>query len=206
MKILITGFTKYQNFESNASEQLILSLKNNLPSELSSLKDDLVFGIISCNGENGQSELEVVENQLKKLVDDYQPRICIFTGQAPGHSKISIEHVALNICNEEKIVADGPVGYWSTLPGIEDLPDILSSHAIPAEHSFHAGTYLCNALLYTALHRACIQNINLKAGFIHISLLPEQIRDEEDSVQCMTSDMVRTAMALIIKHTATVYS
>ena len=136
-----------------------------------------------------------------QLLDDYQPSICIFTGQAPGSRDICIEHVALNVYNGQKIVADGPVGYWCTLHGIEELPDVLTSNTLPAEHSFHAGTYLCNALLYSALHRACTRNIELKAGFIHIPLLPEQTDDNEDPSQSMTLDMARKAITLVINHT-----
>jgi len=38
-----------------------------------------------------------------------------------------------------------------------------------------AGTYLCNQVLYLALHWAAQQKQNIPTGFIHVPSLPEQV-------------------------------
>ena len=48
---------------------------------------------------------------------------------------------------------------------------------IPAEVYNSAGTYVCNHLFYEVQYMRVHEFPNLKAGFIHIPFLPDQVRN-----------------------------
>lgn len=104
--------------------------------------------------------------------------ICV--GQAGGRDAITPERIAVNIrdariadnagrlCRGERIAADGPAAYFSTLP-VEKMSQAIRDVRIPSSVSNTAGCYVCNDVLYTVLHA----NI-APACFIHVPYLPEQ--------------------------------
>jgi hypothetical protein len=51
----------------------------------------------------------------------------------------------------------------------------LARAEVPVEHSFSAGTYVCNHLLYGLLHRAAVTGSAVRIGFLHLPLLPLQV-------------------------------
>ena len=68
---------------------------------------------------------------------------------------------------DESINLEGEPGYFSTLP-IRQMVNKLIEEGFPAEISNTAGTYLCNNVMYEALHYAKTTKPDMKAGFIHI--------------------------------------
>ena len=68
---------------------------------------------------------------------------------------------------DETIQLDGEPGYFSTLP-IRSMVDELIKQGLPAAISNTAGTYLCNNVMYEALHYAKMNNLDMPCGFIHI--------------------------------------
>lgn len=68
---------------------------------------------------------------------------------------------------DESIDLEGQPGYFSTLP-IRPMVNKLIEEGYPAEISNTAGTYLCNNVMYEALHFAQTHTPNMRAGFIHI--------------------------------------
>ena len=197
--ILVTGFGPYKE-EFNASGELINSMKEDLPKELSALKDLMVFEIISCDDTSRDTEHRSLEDQLQSLLQRYNPEICIFTGQAPPYNKITIEKIATNSFMREIIDADRPVAYWSNLPGTEKLRELLEEGAIPAAYSYYGGQHLCNHMLYSSLYFAERLNLSHKSGFIHIPLLPKQVAKSYRDSPFMPIEMSRKAISIIINH------
>lgn len=195
--ILVTGFLPYRD-EQNASGELITSLKKDTPEELAEIRDDIVFKRIEIKKNSRANELINLTNQLSGLLEKYKPTICIFTGQAPSSNNITIEKVGLNSFMEEVINPDSPVAYWSNLPGTEKIKESLNNHNIPAAYSYYAGQSLCNLILYSCLHHCEIKGLDIKAGFIHLPLLPEQLVNKYEDYPCMTLDMTRKALSIII--------
>lgn len=123
---------------------------------------------------------------LSGAVREVRPDVLIAVGQAGGRSEISIERVAINVDDapmldndgqsptDQPIAPDGPAAYFSTLP-IKAMVQALTTAGIPAEVSNTAGTFVCNHVLYGALHLAARERPAMRAGFIHIPFLPEQI-------------------------------
>ena len=197
--ILITGFAPYRE-ELNASGVLVDSLKEELPEALAHLKDELVFKVIACDDTSRETEHQSLETQLETLLRQYEPELCIHTGQAPTYNKITIEKIATNSFMREVIDPARPVGYWANLPGTEEIKAALEAHNIPAGYSFYGGQHLCNHILFSSLHLAEKNGLAHKSGFIHIPVLPEQVMKKHHDAPSMPLDMTRRALTIIINH------
>lgn len=207
MKILLTGFEP-NDYGLNASELVIRSLKANPPPEIVNYLDSLRFEVMVGNTDQ-------LENSLHQVFEQYSPDICIFTGQS-DRNKITIERIATNLRNfrtpdkagnapkGQKISEDGSAAYWSTLPNLDSLVSLLESHNIPAAISNYGGTHLCNQILYHALHFTSTYSLNMKAGFIHIPVLPEQVIKYWPEFPFMPLEMTRKALSLIIREVISV--
>lgn len=202
MKVLITGFEPNDD-SLNASEMVVVSLRDNPTQELSQYIDDIDFKIMPGNTNIlGQ----VVNETLKAL----SPDICIGIGQARGYNKIALERMAKNLRyfvtldragnapKGEQIVQDGCAAYWASLSDQEGLISLLESHNIPARISNDCGTHLCNQILYHFLHWKEAHHSSVKVGFIHIPALPEQVIKYWSESPFMEMEMTRKALSLII--------
>jgi pyroglutamyl-peptidase len=202
MRVLLTGFEPNDD-GLNSSEIIINSLQNNPPQELKKCINNIAFQIMP-------GDTNILEQVVDETLRTYSPKICILTGQARGYSKIALERMAKNLRHfatldragnapkGEKIVADSPVAYWSTLSGQESLVSLLKIHNIPARISNDCGTHLCNQIFYHFLHWGKLHNSNMKVGFIHIPVLPEQVIKSQFELPFMPIDMSRKALSLIL--------
>lgn len=203
--ILVTGFGPYQQ-PMNASGELVRSLMHDLPEELISLKEKLVFEVINCDDSSRETEHQSLEAQLAELLKKYEPALCIHTGQATPYNKVTIEKIATNSFMREVIDPARPVAYWSNLPGTDTLRTLLENQNIPADYSFYCGQHLCNHILYSSLHFAERFSLSHKSGFVHIPLLPEQVTKQHRDSPYMPLEMSRKAMVIVIKHVAEAHS
>ena len=116
--------------------------------------------------------------QLRDYLEELKPDAVISLGLAGGRYKITPERIAINVKDgdadnhghmpvDETIQMAGDSGYFSTLP-IRLMVDELVKSGLPAEISNTAGTYLCNNVMYEALHYAKLNNLDTPTGFIHI--------------------------------------
>lgn len=203
MVVLVTGF-KPNGEELNASELLVNSLKANPPQELTKYINLLRFEIFPSN-------TLTLEGNCERILKIHNPRVCILTGQAPSRNKITIERIATNLKDfkspdqagnspkGEKIKLDTPAAYWSTLPNIEALVLSLEKKSIPAAISNDCGNHLCNQAFYHILHFAKSRNSTMKAGFVHIPILPEQVIKHWSKSPFMPIEMTRDALSTILK-------
>jgi pyroglutamyl-peptidase len=125
---------------------------------------------------------------VSRAVDEVQPELVICVGEAGGRAEITVERVAINVDDaripdnagaqpiDRPVIEDGPVAYWSTLP-IKAIVAELSRNGIAAAVSQTAGTFVCNHLFYSVMH-ALAKRPDIRAGFIHVPLLPEQATTE----------------------------
>ena len=77
---------------------------------------------------------------------------------------------------DEPVVAGGPDAYFATIP-TREIVDALREQNIPAQLSYSAGTFVCNNLLYCALHESAQKFPATRCGFVHVPYLPEQAKD-----------------------------
>jgi pyroglutamyl-peptidase len=202
MRVLITGFEPNDD-GLNASELVVVSLRDDPTQELSQYIDEIEFKIMPGNTNIlGQ----VVAETLKAV----SPDICLGVGQARGYNRIALERMAKNLRyfvtldragnapKGEPIVSNAPVAYWNSLLEQDNLVALLESHNIPARVSNDCGTHLCNQVFYHFLHWREIHNLDMKVGFVHIPALPEQVIKYWAESPFMPMEMTRKALSLII--------
>ena len=168
-KILVTGFEAFDKSALNPSAEIVKALKG----------DDLVTAILPVVF--GQAS-----SQLRELIDLHKPSAVLCLGQAEGRSEITPERIAINLDNariadnagnqplEQKINADGPDGYFSTLP-IEKIVASMKAAGIPASISLSAGTFVCNHIFYVL--QDYLKDSSIKSGFMHVPLMDEQRKE-----------------------------
>ena len=201
MRVLITGFDKFGGESINPSNLCV----NSLPDVI----DNIEIKKITLPTVFKDSSRVLEEN-----IDLFSPNIIICVGQAGGRSKITPERIAINIDDaripdnngnspiDETIRKDGENAYFSTLP-IKAIVDELNKNNIPSAISNTAGTFVCNHIMYESLYLASKKYPNIKAGFIHIPYIKEQVKDKPNMPFMKKEDII-IALELIIK-TATNY-
>ena len=125
---------------------------------------------------------QVLEEEMSR----YQPDFVLCIGQAGGRTSLTPERVAINqddarIPDNEgnqpidlPIRADGAPAYFSSLP-IKAMVQAIKKEGLPASISNTAGTFVCNHLMYQALYLAEKKFPHVKAGFMHIPYMMEQV-------------------------------
>lgn len=174
MKILVSGFTPFGDETQNATMSLIKKVE----------KDANIILLPTVFKKAG----EIIIKEIERIQPDY----VVMLGQAKGRNRISLERVAININSsvisdndgniytEEIINENGPDAYFSTLPIIE-LKDRLLDKRIPVHISNTAGTYVCNDTFYRVMDYIKLNNLKIKAGFIHIPILDIQVGNRDIS-------------------------
>jgi len=171
-KILITAFDPFGGETVNPALMAVTAL----PDEMNGVKI-IKQKLPTVFGKSADVLLSVLKGECPDAV------ICV--GQAGGRAGISIERVAINIDDaniadndgnkptDKIIVENGLAAYFSTLP-LKNIIQNLHKAEIPASVSNTAGTFVCNHVMYAALHYAAINNPDMKVGFIHVPYLPVQ--------------------------------
>ena len=131
-----------------------------------------------------------LRSEIEGLLAEIQPAVAISLGLWPGEPVIRIERIGVNVTDfeipdnegkllvDEAIQADGLAARLSTLP-IRKIEQALLDAGIPARVSSTAGTFLCNACLYTLLAAAdTAENTPAACGFIHLPYLPAQVAEQ----------------------------
>lgn len=175
-KILLTGFEAFDKSALNPSAEIVKGLNG----------DDLVTAILPVVF--GQAS-----SKLKELIRLHKPTAVLCLGLAVGRSEITPERIAINLDDariadnagnqllEQRIIADGPDGYFSTLP-IEKMVASMKAAGIPASISLSAGTFVCNHIFYVL--QDYLKDSSVKSGFMHVPLMDEQ-RKEFSNLQTM---------------------
>lgn len=187
MKILVTGFDPFAGEKVNPSLELLKSLPDTLAGA------DIVKASIPVVFQESAKALE-------QAISVHQPDVVVCLGQAGGRTAITPERVAIN--QDDAIIPDnasnqpidmtiredGAPAYFTTLP-IKAMVAAMQEAGIPATVSNTAGTYVCNHLMYNALYLADKKFLNMKAGFIHIPFLPEQVVTKSNMASMNFGDM-----------------
>ena len=127
-------------------------------------------------------------------------------GQAPGSSRIQLEAIGLNIGGSSSqspdqyraLVEDGPVAYRTNLP-LADWAVKLRRAGVPAQVSYHAGTYLCNATLYWSQYLVERLALATETAFIHVPLDISQVVNEPHGTASIPSSLSAQAVRLILE-------
>lgn len=200
MKILVTGFDPFGGEPTNPAIESVKRIDDNIEgAEIIKLEIPTVF----------HKAADVVEAKIKEI----NPDVVLSVGQAGGRYGITVERVAINeddarIEDNEGnqpidvvIREDGAPAYFSTLP-IKAMVEEIKKENIPASVSNTAGTFVCNHIMYQDLYLAEKYG-NIKAGFIHVPFLTEQVVDKKDTASMSLDDIVKglnAAIRAIVKY------
>lgn len=167
--ILLTGFEPFGTVQVNPSQAIVQHFAGDKSNDLMKLVTHVL-----------PVDYKTAGTILTGLIKQHEPDAVIMLGVAARRDAIALERVAINVndaalpdnaghhANGQRIVEDGPVGYWSTLP-LDVLHGQLSKAQIRVKYSNHAGAYLCNHVFYVARHLLEMTNRpHVPCGFIHL--------------------------------------
>lgn len=196
MKLLITGFDPFGGESLNPSWEAVKALPDQIGQvELIKLELPTAFARSA--------------QILTRAVESHRPQAVLSVGQAGGRAAVTVERVALNLAEagipdndgfqprDLPLVPDGPAAYFSTLP-VKAITEGIRAAGIPCQLSYTAGTYVCNSVLYRALHLAETACPGLLAGFIHVPFTPAQATQKPAGTPSIAlADMVRALEAAV---------
>ena len=195
MKILVTGFDPFGGEKVNPALEAVKSLPSVIHgAEIRWVEIPTVF----------YQSAEILETEIVR----YQPDVVLCIGQAGGRASLTPERVAINQDdaripdNQENqpidipIRLDGEAAYFSTLP-IKAMVQAIKEVGLPATVSNTAGTFVCNHLMYQALYLADKKFPNMRAGFMHIPYMTEQVINKPNTASMNLADIVKGIEAAI---------
>lgn len=169
-RLLITGFDSFGGQDVNPSWLAVSALPERIGMyKLCKLQIPTIFG-------------KAAEAVLR-AAEEFQPDVILCVGLAGGRDAVTPERIAVNIRDArikdnagnqpdgEAVVSDGPAAYFSTVP-VKAMAQAIQDAFVPGAVSNTAGTFVCNDVLYTLLHR--YHAAHVRVGFLHVPFLPEQ--------------------------------
>jgi pyroglutamyl-peptidase len=190
--VLITAFEPYDRWSENASWLALVELTRELPTN-----PRIVTRRYPVDFDKARARL------AEDLAADYD--VALHLGQAPGIGRVHLEQIGLNVGGLaqqtpdqfQPLVNDGPAAYRSALPLQRWAADVRET-GVPCQVSFHAGTYLCNAVLYLSHYFSEQQKLKTKSAFIHLPLAPQQVLADRQDLASMPSNQCAQAMRTIL--------
>lgn len=189
-RILVTGFDPFGGQPVNPAREAVMRLPDTVGGyEITKLEIPTVFGLAA--------------ETVLKAADELRPHAILCVGQAGGKSAVTPEVVAINLREASipdnagnmpvntPVIENAPAAYFATLP-VRDMVRAVKERGIPCALSYTAGTFVCNDLLYTLLHR--YRDTDVQVGFVHIPYLPEQAGEGVPSMELNTAVEALTAM------------
>ena len=194
MKLLLTAFTPFDGERINPALEAVKLVKDRI-GNLLIVKHEVptVFG----------KSIDTV----REAIEREKPDFVLSIGQAGGRAEICPERVAINLDDaripdnegnqpiDEPIFPDGENAYFSTLP-VKAMVEAIRKEGLPSSLSNSAGTYVCNHLMYGVLYYLN-KRPGMKAGFIHVPYIPEQVKNKKDIPSLELSEIVRGLEAAI---------
>lgn len=194
--VLITAFDPYDRWIENSSWLCLLELTRELPERphITTRRYPVDFAQVR----------ERLERDLEANYD-----VALHLGQSPGTSAVHLEAVGLNIGGSldevpeqfQALASDGPIAYRSALP-LARWAQRLREAGIPAQVSYHAGTYLCNATLYWSHYLAQNKGLVTRSAFLHLPLCTTQVIEARQELPSLPAAMTAAAVRLILEAVA----
>lgn len=194
MSILISGFEAFDGSTSNPSACIVQALVT---------RSDIATVILPVDSVHGP-------NRLLEIISKIQPQAILCLGEAARRSAISVERVAINLkdyripdnngitLQDEPVISDGPDAYFSNLP-VRKITQAILAAGIPVELSLSAGAYLCNQVMYAAIHATRFTTPRPLVGFIHLPSLPQQVVEKNQSYPSMALETSQKAVQIAIQ-------
>lgn len=195
LKLLLTGFEPFLDFPINPTEDIVKDLNGK------------TLGNVNIIGRLLPVDFSEAAKQCLQQMDEVKPDVVLSLGLAAGRTKITPERIAINCrdgaadnqgvkLEDSYIDETGPAGYFSTLPN-RVFVNRLNEKGLQAAISNSAGTYLCNNVMYSVLHKISQENLPIRAGFVHIPA-SHQLAIEKPSLPSWSIEDLKKAIATIV--------
>jgi pyroglutamyl-peptidase len=198
VRVLLTAFEPYDHWTANSSWLALVELLKDLPAG----------GALVTR--RYPVDLPALQEKLKQdLQREFD--VVLHLGQSPGASSVKLEAIALNAagCVDDRgmeldeIVPGGPVAYRSKLP-LSRWATLLRANHIPSDISYHAGTFLCNAIMYLSHHEIQLRASKSRkpsclVGFVHLPLATEQVASHGQSLASLPLSTLARAVRLLVE-------
>ncbi len=197
MRILLTGFEPFGGEKINSSYEAVKLLPDNIAgAEIIKLQIPTSFSRCALAVENG--------------IIAYNPDVVLNIGEAGGRACVTVERVAINLAETvipdndgdmpsgEPLQTGGPAAYFATVP-VKEIVNYVRQRGIPCQISYSAGAYVCNCVMYRVLHMADVRYRNIRAGFIHVPYIHEQVKDRDRGTPSMSLSVIANALEFAIE-------
>jgi pyroglutamyl-peptidase len=193
--ILLSGFAPFGGEHSNPSWEVASQLDGHR-------FDGVVVKSIRLAVNCRQASHAVID-----AINGLSPSAVLGLGQAGGRPALSLEKVAINLedprADRERdgglqgkpVIAGGPDAYFARLP-LAAILRTLKRHDIPATISLSAGVYVCNTVMYSALHT--LRRRRTPVGFIHLPYEAAQAAQHR-AVASMSLATMRTGVEIALQ-------
>ncbi len=190
--VLLTAFEPYDRWRANSSWLALVQLTQDLPSQPSITTRLYPVDFAA-----------VKEKLAGDLRADYD--FALHLGQAPGSTRIQLEAIAINVGGSssqspdqfQPLVQGGPTAYRSPLP-LDQWSIRLREARIPAQVSYHAGTYLCNATMYFSCYLSERMGLKTRSAFIHLPLDLSQASEQAHELASLSATTSAAALRIIL--------
>lgn len=174
--VLLTGFEPYGGRGVNPAHEAMKAI------------DGRVIEGFTVVGRGLPVSLRGMKSRLPDLIDEIMPSAVVCLGLWPGEATIRLERIGVNVVdyeipdNDGALLSDGsvnpnaPEARFATLP-LRSIEAALLEQGTPVRISSTAGTFLCNACLFTVLDTLSARAPRVPAGFIHVPYVPEQVAE-----------------------------
>lgn len=172
--VLLTGFEAFGHTPINPAEQVARQLDGTVLNSAKIISKVVPNVFFKC--------IEFVI----KAIEEVCPEVVVMLGEYGGRAMVTVERLAQNMNDSTRYqltdndgvsfqgqltVPGGPVAYYSTLP-VRAMVKAMREDGIPADISDAPGTFCCNHLMYGILHHIAIDELPIRAGWIHLPYLP----------------------------------
>lgn len=200
MRVLLTAFEPYAEWPTNSSWLSLVEVLKHRPASAT-----LTTRRYPVDFERLQ---ELLHRDLAQGFD-----AILHLGQAPGAPVIRLESFALNIGGPvhgdsqqtRSLVPSGPAAYRSRMP-LDRWNQLLLQQFIPTQVSYHAGTYLCNAIMYLTHHWLAERGLHTPVGFIHLPLATSQVVDQAQACASLPVSTLAQAITCVLDDMVTSFA
>jgi len=196
MAVLLVGFKPYGEYPENPSEIVVETLDG---TEVEGV--EIVGAVLPVS-------FRAAREEALRLVEEHRPLVAIGVGLSPRRVDVGVEKVALNYMYSERPDADGykpkgepvipggPDALFATIP-VERVLEALRESYIPASISLSAGSYVCNALMYTLIYYT--RRYGGLAGFLHVPLPPCTVARLRKQLPSLSLSLVEEAVTITVR-------
>jgi pyroglutamyl-peptidase len=206
-KVLITGFGDWAGSCANPAKAVADAL------------DGMTIAGTEIHKVIAPSIFDKMVGVVTDEIDRISPDIVIMLGEFCGRSMITVERIAQNLIDATRydmgdmansrpqgkpVVLGGPAAYYATLP-IRAMVREMRAAGVPSDISDTAGTFGCNLLMYGVLHYITVNNLPIRAGWLHLPSIPATAALEKNvgmaSMSVVTQiDGLKAAITAVIEN------